>query len=243
MSLKATTTVIDDVTQVQLEGSVDPRDPAELEAILQPLTDAGVLKLMIDLSRLESIGSSGLRVLLRTAEGLKRHGGGLALIGASESLQKALLQAGLGAYLKMYETSQDAGKATVFRTPGPNVGALAAELLGVKPGFKPGVESPPAEVNALEQELRRLLGAKTGGVPPTGGGPRPVLVEQPGKPAAPASPATAAAAPAKPAAAASPAATPAAAPATPASRPAAPTDSPSGGFLGWLKSLFGPRKH
>ena len=76
-----------DTYTVALEGSLDPISSPQLQDELDPILPTAK-KIIFELSGLEYISSSGIRVVLATYRDLKNHGGELLLLHPTESVSR-----------------------------------------------------------------------------------------------------------------------------------------------------------
>ena len=70
-----------------LEGEVDLHRAPEIRAALAPLVAQKVPRLLIDLTKVRYIDSSGLAVLIETLQRVMAYGGRFGLCGLSESVR------------------------------------------------------------------------------------------------------------------------------------------------------------
>lgn len=96
------------VCVVALAGSLDPEGAEQLGPALNALCDAGRQRFVLDLSRLEYVGSLGLRALLVLSSRLRPSGGVVALAAASARVEQVLDVTRLNAILRRYPTVDDA---------------------------------------------------------------------------------------------------------------------------------------
>ncbi|WP_421119357.1 STAS domain-containing protein [Aquihabitans daechungensis] len=83
-------------TTVSLAGELDPATAPELHARLTELAaDAGVTSVVIDLSEISFLDSSGLRVLVAGNEALRARSADLVLRGPSANVRRILEVTGL----------------------------------------------------------------------------------------------------------------------------------------------------
>lgn len=91
------------VTVVALEGNLmGGPDAAALNRTLHELVDAGKSRVVLDMSRVQFMNSSGLGLLIGGASTLKTAGGGLAIAGASEKILSLIKITRLGTVLATY---------------------------------------------------------------------------------------------------------------------------------------------
>jgi anti-sigma B factor antagonist len=80
---------------VALHGDLDIEAAPELRALLTELLEAGVTALVIDVSDLEFMDSSGLGVLVSSHRRLSRYGGKLRVVGANHAVARVIEVTGL----------------------------------------------------------------------------------------------------------------------------------------------------
>ncbi len=90
MDLSIRTTPNGTTMTVTLEGTCDLATAPELKAALQPLLPPEVQDLVIDVSGLEFIDSTGLGVILGAMRRLRENGGGLRIAGAAGTVRRVL---------------------------------------------------------------------------------------------------------------------------------------------------------
>jgi anti-anti-sigma factor len=100
-----------DITAVILSGKlVMGRDPLELENLVAGLARQGQKKVILDLTRVYYIDSSGLGAIARCLSLLRREGGDLRLAGVSQKIQALFRTTRLDAVLAFYATVADASR-------------------------------------------------------------------------------------------------------------------------------------
>lgn len=75
---------------VKLEGTCDLATAPDLRQALQPLVPPEVQDVIIDVSQLEFIDSTGLGVMLGAMRRLREGGGGLRIAGATGTVRRVL---------------------------------------------------------------------------------------------------------------------------------------------------------
>lgn len=90
------------VTVVAVEGRVDSNTASDLEAELNRLIEEGKANFALDLSGVEFLSSSGLRVLVTTLKTVRKAGGDLRLAALSQRASDAIELAGLDPLFKTY---------------------------------------------------------------------------------------------------------------------------------------------
>ena len=83
---------------VRLEGELDLHVSPELSATLQPIIAKCPVRLVIDLSNVSYIDSSGLAVLIRAVQDVETYGGRLMIAGAKENVNTIIEGAGLSRF-------------------------------------------------------------------------------------------------------------------------------------------------
>ena len=83
---------------VPLEGELDLHVSPELAAKLQPVIAKRPVRLVIDLTRVAYIDSSGLAVLIRAVQDVETYGGRLMIAGAKENVKTIIESAGLSRF-------------------------------------------------------------------------------------------------------------------------------------------------
>jgi len=95
---------------VVLKGDVDlESSPAAREVLLKSVEGAG--KVLVDLSSVTYIDSSGVASLVEALQAAKRNGGRFALVAASEPTRRVLELARLDKVFTMYTTVEEGLKA------------------------------------------------------------------------------------------------------------------------------------
>jgi anti-sigma B factor antagonist len=90
------------VTVVTVAGRVDSASAGDLEVALQHLLEEGKTNFVLDLSAVEFLSSSGLRVLVTTLKAVRKSGGDLRLAAQSQRAADAIDLAGLDVLFKSY---------------------------------------------------------------------------------------------------------------------------------------------
>jgi anti-sigma B factor antagonist len=90
------------VTVVSVKGRVDSSSAGDLETALKRLLDEGKANVVLDLSGVEFLSSSGLRVLVTTLKAVRKSGGDLRLAQPSQRASDAIDLAGLDVLFKTY---------------------------------------------------------------------------------------------------------------------------------------------
>ncbi|HMK09710.1 MAG TPA: STAS domain-containing protein [Anaerolineales bacterium] len=106
--METQTQVYQRVTVMTVTGRVDSTSAGDLETALKKLVEEGKSHLVLDLSGVEFLSSSGLRVLVTTLKAVRKSGGDLRLAALSQRASDAIDLAGLDVLFKTYEDREAA---------------------------------------------------------------------------------------------------------------------------------------
>ena len=84
------------------EGAIDLHVSPELRASLREIIDEKPERLVVDLSRVPYVDSSGIAVLIGAMQSLEHEGGVFLLAGAQETVMTILESARLDKYFRLY---------------------------------------------------------------------------------------------------------------------------------------------
>jgi anti-anti-sigma factor len=84
------------------EGAIDLHVSPELRASLREIIDQKPKRLVVDLSRVPYVDSSGIAVLIGAMQSLEHEGGVFMLAGAQETVMTILESARLDKYFRLY---------------------------------------------------------------------------------------------------------------------------------------------
>jgi anti-sigma B factor antagonist len=84
------------------EGAIDLHVSPEIRASLREVIDTNPKRLVVDLSNVPYIDSSGLAVLIGAMQGLEHEGGRFMLAGAQEAVRMILESARLDQYFQLF---------------------------------------------------------------------------------------------------------------------------------------------
>lgn len=90
------------------EGAIDLHVSPELRASLREMIDQKPAHLVIDLSNVPYIDSSGLAVLIGAMQSMEHQGGAFSLAGAQQTVRTILESARLDQYFHLYPTVSEA---------------------------------------------------------------------------------------------------------------------------------------
>jgi len=107
--MNVTITQQEDVTIVALEGNLmGGPDATSLNSRIHELIEQGNNRIVIDLSGVEFMNSSGLGLLLGTTSAVRNAGGVLTIANASAKVETIIKIAKLGAILRTHPSLDDA---------------------------------------------------------------------------------------------------------------------------------------
>lgn len=97
-----------DITIIYLEGMISVEYSVELEQELERTLDAGTRKIVIDLSQVELLSSSGLRTLISAQKRAKTNKYRLVLCGFSQTILKVIKLVELETLFEIYNSLDEA---------------------------------------------------------------------------------------------------------------------------------------
>ena len=96
------------VAVLSITGRIDSATSSEFEAALQEVIGKGKRNLILDMSQVEFLSSSGLRVLVTTLKSLRKTGGELCIAQPSQRARAAIDIAGLDVLFKFFDDRESA---------------------------------------------------------------------------------------------------------------------------------------
>ena len=108
MELQLATRHEGDVSVVSARGEVDVFSAPDLDTELDALIAAGSARLVVDLSDVAFLDSTGLGVLVKALKHAREAGGWLHLVVTSDRIRKIFEITGLDASIPIFDTAQDA---------------------------------------------------------------------------------------------------------------------------------------
>lgn len=106
MDVKITTE--ENFTFVSIDGSLDTNTSKAAHDQLNKLVDEGKIRLLIDLTNLDYIASSGLRILLATSKKLKPIKGEMRICGLNETVNEVFEISGFTMIFKVFKNADEA---------------------------------------------------------------------------------------------------------------------------------------
>jgi anti-sigma B factor antagonist len=111
-------------TVLLASGEVDIASVPALKTLLDDLLEAGRAEVVVDLSRVRFIDSTGLGVLARCNDRLSAEGGELRIVSSSPRLARVLKLIGLDSILTLHNSLGEAlGVAQPLRMAKPTIGS------------------------------------------------------------------------------------------------------------------------
>ncbi len=108
MELQLTTRRHGTASVVEVSGEVDVFSAPELDVELTGLVAAGSPRLVVDLSQVAFLDSTGLGVLVKALKHSREAGGWLHLVITSDRIRKIFEITGLDASIPIFDTADDA---------------------------------------------------------------------------------------------------------------------------------------
>lgn len=107
--MKLSTNDVEGITVIQLEGNVlGGPDATALNDTLHKLTEKKKKKIVVDLSSVASMNSSGLSMLIAALTTMRNAGGNLKLAAASKKIESLLVITKLSTVFELHPTVQKA---------------------------------------------------------------------------------------------------------------------------------------
>ncbi len=108
MDLRVETRQQGGASVVSAVGEVDVFSAPDLDAALEAALAGGSARLVVDLSGVSFLDSTGLGVLVKALKGARDAGGSLHLVVASDRIRKIFEITGLDASMSIFDTADDA---------------------------------------------------------------------------------------------------------------------------------------
>ncbi|MEZ5118007.1 MAG: STAS domain-containing protein [Candidatus Nanopelagicales bacterium] len=108
MDLTVQTRAEGDRTVVEVGGEVDVYTAPALDERLGALIDEGQTRLVLDLTGVDFLDSTGLGVIVKALKRTRERGGGLALVVTEERIRKVFRITGLDAVVPLHSSVESA---------------------------------------------------------------------------------------------------------------------------------------
>jgi anti-sigma B factor antagonist len=106
--MNITTTTVDGVTLVRLDGDLDTTSSPLAQDAINQIIDDGAKQLLVNLENVSFVSSTGLRVLLSTAKRLGSEAGSLKISNLNETVNEVFEISGFITILNVFPTEEDA---------------------------------------------------------------------------------------------------------------------------------------
>ena len=107
ITMEIADTRVDEIVIVAVKGRVDISNVKVLREKVSALIEAGELRIVFDLAELDYIGSTGLHVLIKTAQRLSSANGGVTVASLQPRVKEVFDIAGMPSILRIYATQED----------------------------------------------------------------------------------------------------------------------------------------
>lgn len=111
MSLQIKNETTDDVSILAIAGEIDLGSAPQLRTALAPILDGATPRLVLDLSGVNFMDSTGIGVMVNALNRVSEKNGACAFCGLQARVKRILQIAGLTKKLPLYETMAEALKA------------------------------------------------------------------------------------------------------------------------------------
>lgn len=108
MEITLVTRDVDGYSVVEVSGEVDVYTAPQLDEQLSTLVEGGSYKLIVDLSAVEFLDSTGLGVLVKALKRVREHDGSLAVITATDRISKVFRITGLDTAISLHSSVDEA---------------------------------------------------------------------------------------------------------------------------------------
>jgi anti-sigma B factor antagonist len=108
VTLKVTTSNRGRTAIMTISGRVDVYTASSVGEAIQSLIVEGAANVVLDLTSVSRLDSSGMGTLVGNAKSLASHGGVLCVVGPGEGIRRTLEITNLAKYFRIYETVDDA---------------------------------------------------------------------------------------------------------------------------------------
>ena len=108
MELTLSTRDVGDRTVIEVGGEVDVYTAPKLDAELTSIVGSGKAAIVVDLSGVEFLDSTGLGVLVKALKHAKEAGGSLAVVATSDRITKVFRITGLDSAIPLHDSVDSA---------------------------------------------------------------------------------------------------------------------------------------
>lgn len=104
MDFALTTELRDEFTIVGVSGELDVYTAPALEEVLADLVDEGATDLIVDLSSVDFMDSTGLGLLIKALKWIRERDGSLGIVVVTDKIRKVFQITGLDSVLSLHES-------------------------------------------------------------------------------------------------------------------------------------------
>lgn len=108
MELTLSTRDVHGTGVIEVGGEVDVYTAPQLDAELMRLIDGDVFNIVVDLSQVDFLDSTGLGVLVKALQRTRENGGSLAVVARADRITKVFRITGLDSAMSLHSTVDDA---------------------------------------------------------------------------------------------------------------------------------------
>jgi anti-sigma B factor antagonist len=148
---------------VELSGAIDGNTVPDFQTLLEQMKKEGVRRLILDMSKIKYVNSTGLGSLVKYADSFKSSGGGMALIKVPAKVKIVIEMLGLNAFFDICTDLAAALAALDQKQGGPEAKAVAPPAAKQAPrapgssGPNPAVPKPQPQALAASSSTRQPL--------------------------------------------------------------------------------------
>lgn len=152
----------------EMTGAIDGNTVPSFQATLEEIKTKGIQRLVLDMSKIKYVNSTGLGSLVKYADTFKSSGGGMALIKVPAKVKIVIEMLGLNAFFDICADLDAALTALKAAGGGPAAGG------GARPAAAPAASTKPPRAGtrapAAQQQTAPASGAFAAGPASNGGG-------------------------------------------------------------------------
>lgn len=108
MHLQVTTETVDAATVVSASGELDLHTAPDLDAALRSATQAQAPLILVDLSRVDFMDSTGLSVMVAAVAAARQYGGEIRVVAVTDKIIKVFTLTGVDQQLAMFGSRDEA---------------------------------------------------------------------------------------------------------------------------------------
>lgn len=113
--MSISTKSIEDITVVELEGSIDSATAPDVQKEVLSVTE-NKIEIILDMNKVTYLSSAGLRMLLLVYRQIKAQNGNISLVGLSEEIKDVMSNTGFIRFFVIADTIDDGVNALAKRS-------------------------------------------------------------------------------------------------------------------------------